>query len=227
MLDKHVVEAELLCFFVNVARRLMATIADIVSVCPQESGQSLSHPEWKLEGKLLLFFFFFFIHSKVTTNLLTQWEGRCVCAYVCICVNICVGVSPPVRLCTRMHSRACFCVAHLCIFERLCLHTLTSRSGSAPQGGILSWGLTKTNPVSSFFQPVCVHVCIDYISRWERTNTAEQRARSLLEAKHLNRLPCSLQEGYITAAWKEKEAPHTHNVCENTQTNTPLKINLS
>lgn len=40
----------------------MATHADIVFVCPQENGQSLSHPVGKLEGKLN------------------------ACVYVCVCV---------------------------------------------------------------------------------------------------------------------------------------------
>lgn len=58
MLDKHVVEVELLCFFMNVARRLMATHADIVFAGPQENGLQ-SRPEWKLEGKCVFFFVFF------------------------------------------------------------------------------------------------------------------------------------------------------------------------
>lgn len=92
MLDKHVVEVELLCFFfMNVARRLMATHADIVFAGPQENGLQ-SRPEWKLEGKCVFFvcFFFFccflFINTKDTTKLLTQWEGRRVCVYVCVFV---------------------------------------------------------------------------------------------------------------------------------------------
>lgn len=60
MLDKHVVEVELLCFFfMNVARRLMATHADIVFAGPQENGLQ-SRPEWKLEGKCVFFLCVFF-----------------------------------------------------------------------------------------------------------------------------------------------------------------------
>lgn len=51
MLHKHVVETELLYFY-EWARRLMTTHADIVRVCTQENGPSLSHPEWELGGKL-------------------------------------------------------------------------------------------------------------------------------------------------------------------------------
>lgn len=110
MLDKHVVEAELLCFFVNVARRLMATIADIVSVCPQESGQSLSHPEWKLEGKLLLFFFFFSSTPKwPPTCWLSGKEDVCVRTCVFVWTSACAWVS-----------------AHLFVFAHGCIHALVS-----------------------------------------------------------------------------------------------------
>lgn len=144
-------------FFMNVVRRLMATHADIVFVCPQDNSQSLSHPEWKLEGKSTVFFF-----SSTPKSPPICWLGgkedvrACVRVYLSMSICVYAWVYAPVHLCTWMHTHAwvCFYFMSLRTFE---CHTLTSRSGSAPQG-TLSWKQTKTNPVSSFF-PASVCMC--------------------------------------------------------------------
>lgn len=168
----------------NVVQRLMATHADIVFVCLQGNGQSpgsrsnILSGSWR--GNWLCFFFFFSSTPK----------SPAICWLSCKCVCGCMHLFS----CTHGFIDMHWFVSVFCVF----FITPTSRSGSSLQG-TPGWKQTKTNPVSSFFP---AHVWIHYISRWERTDTAEQRAFPLHKGTQQSHRSCSLQEGSGWREWK-------------------------
>lgn len=119
----------------------------------------------------------------------------CVFEYehLCVCVGVCT--------CSSVHMDAYTCVGlFLCYVP---MHLWVSYTNIQIRKCSTGNSELKTDQNKScflIFSGQCVYVCIHYISRWERTNIAEQRARSLQKGKQQNHLTCSLQEG---SGWKE------------------------
>lgn len=118
--------------------------------------KTLSHPAWKLERKKKIYiyilrgssFYFFKINTKVTSDVLTQWEEeRRTC--VCVCVGVCT--------CSAVHMRRFVSVLR----TPPCFCGLASTSGSAPQGN----SEPQTDQNKSCFLIFPASVCIHYISR--------------------------------------------------------------
>lgn len=152
-------------FFMNVVRRLMATHADIVFVCPQDNSQSLSHPEWKLEGKSTVFFF-----SSTPKSPPICWLGGkedvCACVracvfeyeHLCVCVGVCT--------CSSVHMDAYTCVGLFLCYEST--HLWVSHTNIQIRKCSTGNSELKTDQNKScflIFSSQCVYVCIHYISR--------------------------------------------------------------
>lgn len=137
----------------------------------------------------------FFFHQHQSHHQFVDSVGRktCVCVYLSMSICVYAWVYAPVHLCTCVGLFLCYVSMHLWVSHTNIQIRKCSTGNSEP----------KTDQNKScflIFSGQCVYVCIHYISRWERTNTAEQRARSLQKGKQQNHLPCSLQEG---SGWKE------------------------
>lgn len=109
---------------------------------------------WVETGVEIVFFF----HPLQSDHQLVDSVGRKMWVYVRVylCEHLHVRGCQPT--CSSLHTDACTCLflcdasLHLQAVVFTNSHIQIRKHST---GGILSWSLTKTNPVSSFFQPVC------------------------------------------------------------------------
>lgn len=187
-----------------------------LSLCVHRKTANRCHIlEWKLEGKLTVFFVFF--HQHQSHHQLVDSVGRKMCVYVCVFVwvwtSVCLrGCMPTCFAHGFKHMHRFVSMFVCCVSMHLWVSMFTYSYMQIRKGSTGNSEL-KTGKNKSCFLIFPASVCMCYISRWERKNTAEQRARSLHETKKQNHLPCSLQEGSITAGWKDGKntSLHLHN----------------